>query len=168
VEYLRYEQESDIRHELVDGYLYGMVGSSDRHEEISGNLFAALHQHLRNTPCRVYGSNLKLRVRDNFYYPDLFVRCSNEQGDRYFKTDPVLVVEILSPSTLRYDRGDKRLAYQTLASLKEYVLISQDTQHAEIYRRVGEGWEHIIYDPDTDHLPLTSMNFTIQFSDLYA
>lgn len=166
-QYLRYEQENEIRHELVDGFLYAMVGSSDRYEEISGNLFAALHQHLRDTPCRVYGSNLKLRVSDNFYYPDLFVRCSNERSDSYFKTDPLLVAEILSPSTLRYDQGDKRLAYQTLASLKEYVIIAQDTQRAEVYRRIGEGWEHLFYGPDADYLPLTSVDFAIRFSDLY-
>lgn len=167
-QYLRYEQENDIRHELVDGYLYAMVGNSDRHEEITCNLLAALHQHLRSTPCRVYGSNLKLRVRDNFYYPDLFVRCGNDPGDRYFKTDPILVAEILSPSTLRYDQGDKRLAYQTLASLKEYVITAQDTQYAEIYRRMDEGWEHLVYGPETDHLPLTSVDFAIPFADLYA
>lgn len=167
-QYLRYEKESEIRHELVDGYLYAMVGSSDRHEEISGNLFAALHQHLRGTSCRVYGSNLKLRIGDDFYYPDLFVRCGNERGDAYFKTDPILVAEVLSPSTLRYDRGDKRLAYQTLASLKEYILISQDTPRVEIYRRAGTDWEYHIFGPDAEQLPLASVEFAITFSNLYA
>lgn len=167
-EYLNYEKESEIRHELVDGYLYAMVGNSDRHEEIICNLLAALHRHLQGTPYRVYGSNLKLRVQDNFYYPDLFVRCGKDPGDRYFKTDPVLVAEILSPSTLRYDQGDKRLAYQTLASLKEYVIISQDIQRAEIYRRADTGWEHFVYGPDAENLPLTSVDFAIPFTDLYA
>ena len=93
-----------------------MTGASDRHEEIAGNLFAALHAHLRGRPCRVYSSNLKIRVDDNFYYSDLFVHCEISRGDPYYKTDPVLIVEVLSPTTQRYDRGDKRLAYQQLAT----------------------------------------------------
>ena len=96
-QYLDYEQTQEIRHELVDGYLYAMVGASDRHEEIAMNLAAALSLHLRGGPCRVYKSDLKLRIGDDFYYPDIFVRCGTERGDPYFKTDPVLIVEVLSP-----------------------------------------------------------------------
>jgi Uma2 family endonuclease len=118
---LAYEQESDCRHELVDGYLYAMTGASDRHEEIAANLLALIHAHLVGSGCRVYGANLKIRVGDDFFYPDLFVRCAKERGDPYFKTDPVLVVEVLSPNTQRYDRGDKWLAYQRLESTWEAV-----------------------------------------------
>ena len=64
--FLAFERESDCRHELVDGYLYAMTGASDRHEEIAGNLLAAIHAHLRGSGCRVYGANLKLRVGDDF------------------------------------------------------------------------------------------------------
>jgi len=96
-DYLAFEQDSEIRHELVDGYLYAMTGASDRHEEIVANLLAALHQHVQGTGCRVYGSNLKIRVGDDFLYPDLFVRCAKERGDSYFKTDPRLVIKVLSP-----------------------------------------------------------------------
>jgi len=108
--YLEYEREQSLRHELVDGYLYAMTGSSDRHEEIALNLAAALRVHLKGTPCRAYKGDLKLRVADDFYYPDVFVRCGEDRGDAYFKTDPVLIAEGLSPSAPRYDRGDKRLA----------------------------------------------------------
>jgi Uma2 family endonuclease len=118
-DYLAFEQESEIRHELVDGYLYAMTGASDRHEEIAANLLAAIHQHLEGTGCRVYGSNLKIRIGNDFLYPDLFVHCSQDRGDTYFKTDPTLVIEVLSPNTQRYGRGDKRLAYQSLPSLQE-------------------------------------------------
>ena len=107
----------------MNGYLYAMTGASDRHEEIVANLVAAIHGHLRQGGCRVYGANLKIRVGDDFFYPDLFVRCAKERGDPFFKTDPLLVIEVLSPNTQRYDRGDKRLAYQSLPSLAEYVLV---------------------------------------------
>jgi Uma2 family endonuclease len=109
--YLAYEQDQPVRHELVDGYLYAMTGGSDRHEEIALNLASALRVHLRGGSCRVYKGDLKIRVADDFYYPDVFVRCGADRGDPYFKTDPVLVAEVLSPGTQRYDRGDKRLAF---------------------------------------------------------
>jgi Uma2 family endonuclease len=104
-DYLDYERESECRHELVAGYLYVMTGASDRHEEIVANLLAAIHGHLRHSGCRVYGANLKIRVGDDFFYPDLFVRCAREREDPFFKTDPLLVVEVLSPNTQRYDRA---------------------------------------------------------------
>lgn len=134
-DYLAFEQTSKIRHDLVDGCLYAMTGASDRHEELTANLLAILHSHLKGSGCRVYGSNLKIRIGDDFLYPDLFVRCATERGDPFFKTDPTLVVEVLSPSTQEYDRGDKRLAYQSLATLQEYVLVAQDTPAVEIHRR---------------------------------
>ncbi len=164
-EYLSYERQSDIRHELVDSYLYAMTGASDRHEEIAGNLFAALYAHLRGTPCRVYGSNLKIRVENNFYYPDLFVRCGSSRGDPYYKSDPVLIVEVLSPTTQRYDRGDKRLAYQQLATLQEYIVISQDEVSIELYRR-KHTWEGEILK-ENDQLRLDSVGFICPVQQLY-
>jgi Uma2 family endonuclease len=99
--YLAYERERSTRHELVDGYLYAITGSTDRHEEIALNLATALHTHLRGSDCRVYKGDLKIRVGDDFYYPDVFVRCGARGGDAYFKTDPVMIAEVLSPSTQR-------------------------------------------------------------------
>lgn len=165
-EYLNHEQQSEIRHELVNGYLYAMTGASDRHEEIAGNLFAALHAHLRSTPCRVYSSNLKIRVENNFYYPDIFVRCQPSRGDPYFKTDPVLIVEVLSPTTQRYDRGDKRLAYQQLTTLQEYVVISQDEIKVEVYRRKNNWQTEIL--KTTDQLQLQSVDFICPVQQLYV
>lgn len=166
-DYLEYEKSQSIRHELVDGYLYAMTGASDRHEEIALNLAAALRMHLRNTPCRVYKGDLKIRVADDFYYPDVFVRCDEKRGDPYFKTDPVLVAEVLSPSTQRYDRGDKRLAYLGLLTLQEYVLISQDDMSVEVYRREKAGSAEKLSKAD-DILRLQSMDFAITLSELYA
>jgi Uma2 family endonuclease len=139
--YLAYERDSACRHELVHGYLYAMTGEIDRHEEISANLLAAIHAHLRSGDCRVDGANLKVRVGDDFFYPDLFVRCGPERGDPYFKTDPILIVEVLSPNTQRSDRGDKRLAYQTIPSLLEYVLVAQDSPIIEGSARTANRWD---------------------------
>lgn len=164
-EYLAYEQEQPIRHELVDGYLYAMTGASDRHEEIALNLAAALSLHLRRTPCRVYKGDLKIRVADDFYYPDVFVRCNPERGDPYFKTDPVLVAEVLSPATQRYDRGDKRLACFTLPTLQEYLLIAQDRMQVEIIRR-DRDIERL--DRPEQRLRLASVEFELTLEALYA
>lgn len=166
--YLEYERESDCRHELVGGYLYAMTGASDRHEEIVANLLAAVHGHLGQGGCRVYGANLKIRVGDDFFYPDLFVRCAKERGDPFFKTDPVLVIEVLSPNTQRYDRGDKRLAYQSLPSLAEYVLVSQDVQRIEVFRRTTEGWEHSECTASDATLDLASIGLRLPLAEIYA
>jgi len=167
-DYLAYEQDSEVRHELVGGYLYAMTGASDRHEEIAANLLALLHGHLTGSGCRVYGSNLKIRVGDDFFYPDLFVRCAQERGDPYFKTDPVLIIEVLSPGTQRYDRGDKRLAYQSLSTLQEYVLLAQDQMRIEIQRRTATGWDSEMFLSPSAKFTLRSVGLSATLSDLYA
>ena len=165
-QYLDYEQTQEIRHELVDGYLYAIVGASDRHEEIAMNLAAALSLHLRGGPCRVYKSDLKLRIGDDFYYPDIFVRCGTERGDPWFKTDPVLIVEVLSPTTQRYDRGDKRQAYLSLPSLRDYILISQTEMKVWI-EHSGTAKITILDAPD-DNLVISGLEFSISLRELYA
>jgi Uma2 family endonuclease len=167
-EYLALELDSETRHELVDGYLYAMTGTSDRHDEIAGNLYAALHAHLRGGGCRVHGSNLKLRVRDDFYYPDVFVGCAGERGDPYFKIDPVLIAEVLSPGTQRYDRGDKRLAYQSLPTLEEYLMISQDEPRVELLRRTPSGWDESLVAGADAVLRLDAITLTLPLAELYA
>ena len=167
-DYLAFEQDSEIRHELVDGYLHAMTGASDRHEEIVANLLAALHQHPQETGCRVYGSNLKIRIGNDFLYPDLFVRCSQDRGDTYFKTDPALVIEVLSPNTQRYDRGDKRLAYQSLSSLQEYMLVAQDEPSIEIYRRTKAGWQPVVHRGIEALMELRCIDFEIRLARIYA
>ncbi len=164
-QFLDYEHSQEIRHELVDGYLYGMVGASDRHEEIALNLAAALQRHLRSGPCRVYKGDMKLRVSDDFYYPDVFVRRSKDRGDPYFKTDPVVIAEVLSPSTQRYDRGDKRQVYLGLDSLQQYVLISQTDIHVEVVKRKGMATTTL--DSEQDTLVLDSIDFSMKLSELY-
>lgn len=165
-QYLLYESEQQIRHELVDGYLYAMTGASDRHEEIALNLAATLQVHLRGTNCRTYKGDLKIRVADDFYYPDIFVRCNEQRNDPYFKTDPVLIVEVLSPSTQRYDKGDKRMAYFKLESLQEYILIAQDKMQVEIYRRDNQHAARILDQADSV-LKLESVGLTLTLADLY-
>jgi Uma2 family endonuclease len=96
------------------------------------------------------------------------VRCAGERGDPYFKTDPVLIAEVLSPRTQRYDRGDKRLAYQSLPTLREYLLISQDEPRVEVLRRSDGGWEHAVIANADGVVRLESVGLELPFADLYA
>lgn len=140
-EYLAAEETSDVRHELVDGYLFAMVGTSQRHNLIALSLGSLIRAHLRGTPCRVFMSDLKVRVGNNFYYPDLVVSCQVTDTASIVAADPKLIVEVLSPSTESRDRFEKRLAYQRLDSLQEYVLVAQEQLQVEVFRRCSDGWE---------------------------
>jgi Uma2 family endonuclease len=143
-DYLEWEQRQPERHEYVRGEVFAMAGTTDRHNEISGNFYTLLRQHLRGTPCRVYVADVKVRVEaaDCGFYPDLQVTCAeSDRADRLVKRSPVLVVEVLSDSTASFDLGDKFAAYQQLDSLREYVLVDQERIRIHVYRRRdGEWW----------------------------
>ncbi|SJM91218.1 conserved hypothetical protein [Crenothrix polyspora] len=143
--YLLQENDNlmEIRHEYVNGLVYAMGGASREHNRVSGRLFVRLAQHLEGTPCEPFQSDMKVKVQRandvRFYYPDVHVTCE-EETDRYYNEQPCLIVEVLSDSTQRIDRTEKRLAYQMLESLQEYVLLSQESPYLEIYRRRTE-WQ---------------------------
>jgi Uma2 family endonuclease len=172
-EYLRLEAQSPIRHEYVNGEMFAMTGGTLRHNAIALNMAAALKSHLRDTPCRAFINDVRVRVAktSSYYYPDLLVICA--RGAQTFDLnavtveDPVLVIEVLSASTEATDRREKLLAYRTIASLSEYVLISQDEAHVEIHRRRGDiGWEKIEYSgPET--VELTSIGLQIGMRAIY-
>lgn len=164
-EYLEYEHSQETRHELVDGYLYGMVGASERHERLAGNLFAALSVHLRGTRCRAYKSDLKIAVGDDYYYPDIFVACGEVAPESYSRTDPVVIIEVLSPSTQRNDRGDKRLAYETIPTLETYVLVWQDRMRVE-WRDIKSGSVHVLEGP-ADSIDFPTLDFSFTLEELY-
>jgi Uma2 family endonuclease len=138
-DYLAWETEQAEKYEYVRGEVFAMAGGEDRHASAALNMALALRQHLRHTRCRVYMSDVKLRVdtANVFFYPDVFVTCSERDlQDRHTKRDAVLVVEVLSPSTAAYDRGDKFAAYRQLPSLQELLLIDLDRRSIDLFRRV--------------------------------
>lgn len=165
-EYLEGEQHSDAKHEYIDGQVYAMVGASIRHNLIAGALHTALRSHLAGGPCRAFISDVKVRVDDIFYYPDLVVACGDIDTTAYYLTHPTVIVEVLSPSTEAKDRFEKRLACQRLASLREYVLVAQDKIQVEIYRRTLDGWELEQFD-ERDALRFESLDFAIPVTDIY-
>ena len=142
-DYLSGEEGGELRHEYIGGEVYAMVGTSDRHNLIALNLATLLRPHVRGTSCRLFMSDMKVRLRvasdDAFYYPDLMLACDPDDRATYYRTHPCLIVEVLSDTTERIDRREKLLAYTSIDSLQEYVLLSQNRIEAELHRR-ADGW----------------------------
>jgi len=168
-EYLVGERESDVRHEYVGGTVYAMSGASEAHNLIAGNLFAALHTHLRGGPCRVFMSDMKVRLSiardDVFYYPDLLVSCDPADADPYFKARPKVIVEVLSASTERVDRREKFLGYQRIPSLEEYVLVDQARVQITVFRRSTD-WDPEILE-ERGAFALRALDFEMTAEALY-
>ena len=123
-DYLAWEAAQPERHEFVDGEVFAMAGAEDRHVTVTGNVYMALRQHLRGTPCRTFMADMKVQAHadSSYFYPDVLVTCSAADADsRQIKREPRLIVEVLSPSTEAYDRGEKFLRYRQIPSLTEYV-----------------------------------------------
>jgi Uma2 family endonuclease len=142
------------------------VGASGLHNLLALSFATGLRQHLRGSTCRVFMSDMKVRVRDAFYYPDLVVVCGPIDAGAYYQTAPTLIVEILSESTEARDRLEKRLAYQSLESLEEYVLVAQDRMRIEVYRRVEDGWQIETYSHG-DRVRFTSVGYEAAIEQLY-
>ena len=139
-EYLHLEAQNNVKHEYIDGEIYAMAGASDPHVTIALNLATLLRSHVRGSGCRVYISDMKARIEalNRFYYPDVLVTCDpRDLENPTYKQFPTLVVEVLSDSTEAFDRGDKFADYQTLETLREYVLINTKRQRVECCRRSG-------------------------------
>ena len=175
-DYLEGEKSADIRHEYISGQVVAMTGASQEHGTIAGNLFAAMKSHVRGKGCQVFMSDMKARVSnplngETFYYPDILVSCDpSDREHRYFKAKPKLIVEVLSPGTESFDRGDKFADYRRLDSLEEYVLIAQDKKRIELYRRDtkenNKRW-YLEALEEAGTLELTSIDFSCSLDEVY-
>ncbi len=172
-DYLALEVRSPVRHEYIAGEIFAMTGASVRDNMIAGNLFTALRVHLRGTPCRALmeGVKLKLSKERSYFYPDVMVTCEPRllelDAEQQVVEDPILVVEVLSPTTEGIDRRERLRAYRTLPGLREYVLVSQDACLVEIHRRRGEvGWTIVTCEPG-DTVELASVELALPIEDIY-
>jgi Uma2 family endonuclease len=164
-DYLTGELSSDIKHELIDGCVYAMAGASANHERISGNVYRKFGNHLENMPCEPFGSDMKLRINSNFFYPDVMVDCRFDNSEPYFTQTPIIIVEVLSRSTRKKDTTLKLLSYINISSLQEYVLIEQDFVDVQVFRR-SEGWlaRHYFLG---DEVTFKSIGLTLPVEDIY-
>jgi Uma2 family endonuclease len=168
-EYLEFEKANEVRHEYLDGEVYAMSGASRRHNLVTNNLNIQLKTRLRTGPCQLFIVEVKVYIEELniFYYPDVVVTCDPEDRDDYIVTKPVLVVEVESPSTSATDRREKLMAYRRLGSLREYLLLSQDSMAAELFRRDASGnWMHEQLEGSRE-LHLESVDLSIRLSSLY-
>jgi Uma2 family endonuclease len=164
-DYLEGELVSDIKHEYIDGYVHAMAGASKNHGRLCSNISRILGNHLKGKPCEPFFSDLKIKVGQAFFYPDVTVVCEDNSDSEYFTETPVIIVEVLSKSTRRMDETTKKIAYQTLPSLKEYVLIEQDIVDVEVCRR-SEGWisKHYFLG---DEVTFESVGLTLPVEEIY-
>jgi Uma2 family endonuclease len=166
-DYLAGERDGEVRHEYVSGQAYAMAGASARHNRIALNIAGRLNDHLDGDECEAFMADMKIRVApDLFYYPDVVVTC-DQAADPYFRTEPRLVIEVLSPTTERADRHEKLAAYKNCPSVLEYVLVSQDAMMVELHRRTGDEWRTELFTEPEEQCPFESIGFTMSLGDIY-
>jgi Uma2 family endonuclease len=176
-DYLAGELVSKVKHEYLGGEVYALAGARNVHNIIAGNVFAFFHSRLRNTKCRPYNSDTKIRIRLQtqwrFYYPDASVICRpNPQEDSY-QDEPCVIAEVLSRKTRRIDEGEKKDAYFAIPSLCSYLLIEQETPAVVVHRRTPHGFVREVYagleavitlDEIDTELPLSEIFDGVEFS----
>ncbi|MEM9185149.1 MAG: Uma2 family endonuclease [Planctomycetota bacterium] len=171
-EYLEGELVAEVRHEYVGGQAHAMAGTTINHGRVAGNVFAALHASLAGKPCQPYNSDIKVRVvvspgDTRFYYPDVSVVCESNPPDDVYQDRPVMVVEVLSPSTRRLDDGEKRDAYLTIPALGAYLLAEQDAPAVKLYRRVGDAFKAETYEGGDAVIELPEIGTRLAMADVY-
>ncbi|HEY0546334.1 MAG TPA: Uma2 family endonuclease [Pyrinomonadaceae bacterium] len=173
-EYLSLERMSEIRHEYLDGFVYAMAGESPEHSTICFNLAGILHAQLRDKPCRGFSPNMKVRTDESglYAYPDLAVVCGEplfHDERRDVLVNPTVIFEVLSPSTEAYDRGEKFLRYRThLATLKDYVLVTQSKAFIEHFSRQPDGaWLYTVTNGLSESLALASIDCRLPLEEVY-
>src|SRR5947209_8032463 len=179
-QYLALDESSDAKYEYIDGYAYmlrppssvyddhavlDVAGGSLAHSVLCVRIGVLLDEVLSDTPCIVYGGDARVQVDERrYFYPDVTVACG-EQDEKTLK-NPVVVIEVLSPSTEKRDRGTKFKAYKRLPSLQEYVLIGSEYKTIEVYRREGSFWKQYDYQ-EGDTIELTSIGVRFSFERVY-
>lgn len=163
-DFIEWENQQGTRHELLNGEVIAMTGGTVAHAGLIVSLSARLFVHLQGTPCRVFAADLKVQAAESVFYPDVVVSCAAQENDGVLCHNPKLIIEVLSSSTSRKDRHEKRLAYQRIASLEEYVLVSQEAKHVEVYRREDQ-WQAAVLIGGV--VELRSVNFALTIDELY-
>ncbi len=173
-QYLAAEEKAETKHEYYRGMMLAMAGGSTVHSQIGTSVAAVLWTALRRGPCRVYTSDARVAAAgdgSHFTYADVVVACGELRGDNRWREtlmSPVLIVEVLSPSTESADRGRKAIDYRKLESLREYLLISQFEPRVELYRRTpGGAWELLDFTGLDAVIPLASVDCTLALADAY-
>ncbi|MBI5651769.1 MAG: Uma2 family endonuclease [Chloroflexi bacterium] len=171
-EYLAMEERAESKSEYLQGEIFAMAGGSFNHSTIISNCITVLSIALKGKPCRVLDSNMRLHVKPNglYTYPDVMVVCGKAQfvakrNDTLL--NPIVIVEVLSPSTHSYDRVKKFALYKPIEALREYLLVDSERIHATLLRVVNKQWMIEMYDDRDARIGLTSIGCEIALRDLY-
>ena len=172
-EYLTRERKALTKSEYRNGRIYAMPGASRKHNLVTANTLVELHVQLQNRTCEVYPSDMRVKVHSTgtYTYPDVVVVCDEPRfEDSHFDTllNPTVLIEVLSPSTAAYDRGEKFASYQKLDSLCEYVLIAQDSVCVEHYLRQEQDWDLTEFRSLDDVFQLPSIGCELSLQAIYA
>ncbi|HEY5299498.1 MAG TPA: Uma2 family endonuclease [Acetobacteraceae bacterium] len=172
-EFLAWEGRQELRYEFDGFQPIAMTGGTVEHAIIQRNLLTALNARLRGKPCRVFGSHLKIAVAGSIRYPDAFVLCSQVPRGTQVIEDPVVVFEVISPSTATTDRVVKNREYRDTASVVRYVMLDQFRPAATVFERTGDDWVGHILEPPAAllmpeigiELPLTEVYEGVDFPE---
>ena len=170
-QYLALETGSNVKHEYLDGQIYGMAGGTPEHAALAAAVVGLLFPALRAGGCTAHSADLRVRVRETGLatYPDVTVVCGPRErdvDDRDAVNNPTLVVEVLSPSTEEYDRGEKFEHYKRIASLRQYVLVAHDRREVEVWTREGDDWARRVFG-ERDAAVLDSIGASLDVASLY-
>jgi Uma2 family endonuclease len=166
-EFLAWEERQEPRYEFDGWQPVAMTGGTDGHEAIGENLRALLVQQLRGKPCRARGPTMKIEVAGRIRYPDAFVYCTRVSPKTTVIQDPVVVFEVLSPSTSHTDRIEKLREYRATPSIQRYIILEQDSIDATVYTRSGDVWIlQALVAGDTLDMP--EIGVPLPLADIYA
>jgi Uma2 family endonuclease len=177
-DYLHLEETLPSKYEYHDGLMYprfyppgshwAMAGGTVAHDELIVNIITALRIHLGTRgPCKVHTSDMKLKARDNDYFPDAYVACGETRPRQTRLQDAILVCEVRSQSTAEFDKGDKFEAYQHLPSLGEYLILDNRRHQATLFRKAGDGtWTYLVFSAGMT-IPLVTIDLELPVDELY-
>jgi Uma2 family endonuclease len=168
-EYLEGEKISQLRHEFIDGQVFAMAGASKRHNQICGNLYRNISSRLIGSDCGVFMESVKVRPNEiTFYYPDIVVTCDPSDNDEYIVHQPLLIVEVISPTSERADRYEKLQIYRQIPSLREYIIVWQEEMLVEVHRRNQEqAWTVERFSRVEAEINIDSIDFALKLSEIY-
>lgn len=171
-DYLAAERLAERKSEYVDGHVYAMAGASLSHTRICSNLVHHIRTRLGSRQCEVFSQDLRTGLRDatGYFYPDVILVCGKpELADKNqdILLNPIVLIEVLSPSTEAWDRGGKFARYRRMESLKEYILISQDHARIDRFVRDADEWRLNSFEGLEDSLPIVSAEAQLPLSEIY-
>jgi Uma2 family endonuclease len=169
-DYIAHEEAADVRHEWINQTLIEMPGTSDQHNEVTGNFYIAFKYFFKNTRYKVFMENVKLKTDDtHYFYPDVFVVDNEHNTDKYIKTNALIIVEVLSQSTRAYDMVEKFVAYKTLDTLQYYILVEPEKTLIHFYYKTPENtWDLQVFTDINDTISLDTFGFYLPLQDIYA